>query len=93
MQDELWNVFSDTGDPVCYLIYRAGKRARQGNTTDGNGGGEPGIMRSPLAGKTAGPCAGEKTISLPRASGACFAEQKPDTRSHTPDAADERPFI
>ncbi len=93
MQDELWNVFSDTGDPVCYLIYRAGKRARRENTIDDNGGTEPGIMHSHSDGKNDGLCTGEKLRSLPRASGACFAAQKPDTRSHTPDAADERPFI
>lgn len=25
MEDQLWKLFEDTGDPVCYLLYRQAK--------------------------------------------------------------------
>ncbi|MGI5936558.1 MAG: hypothetical protein ACOX7I_07140 [Oscillospiraceae bacterium] len=39
-----WEVFKDTGDPICYLLYRAsenlGQASRQGQSA-ASGGGEP----------------------------------------------------
>jgi hypothetical protein len=30
MTDSIWEVFRDTGDPLCYLIYRAENRLELG---------------------------------------------------------------
>lgn len=36
MDKELWSVFLDTGDPVGYLLYRAGEeKKRQGKKPEG----------------------------------------------------------
>ena len=29
MDDQLWNLFCETGDPVCYLLYAAGQREKK----------------------------------------------------------------
>lgn len=43
MADGFWNVFRDTGDPLCYLLSRAGERnAADGpDKTEAEGAGAP----------------------------------------------------
>lgn len=32
MEDQLWNLFRETGDPMGYLLYRAGKKQKKAKT-------------------------------------------------------------
>jgi len=34
MDDQLWNLFRETGEPMSYLLYRAEKNSRQKKETD-----------------------------------------------------------
>ena len=34
MDDQLWNLFRETGEPMSYLLYRAEKNSRQKMETD-----------------------------------------------------------
>ena len=34
MDDQLWNLFRETGEPMSYLLYRAGKKSKQKKETD-----------------------------------------------------------
>lgn len=36
MDNELWSIFSETGDPVCYLLYKAsGKKEKRPEKSSG----------------------------------------------------------
>ena len=35
MDDQLWNVFRETGEPMGYLLYRAEKKRKQKKEADG----------------------------------------------------------
>ena len=32
--DAIWQTFAETGDPVCYMLYKAAQRGRQSKETD-----------------------------------------------------------
>ncbi len=34
MDDQLWNLFRETGEPMGYLLYRAGKNSKQKKEAD-----------------------------------------------------------
>lgn len=34
MDDQLWNLFRETGEPMGYLLYRAGKKSKQKKEAD-----------------------------------------------------------
>lgn len=36
INDAIWQTFADTGDPLCYLLYK--KAANDGGTDETNGG-------------------------------------------------------
>ena len=58
MDDQLWNLFRETGEPMSYLLYRAEKNSRQKKEADsktagdrrrGAGRNEPGAPKPPSA--------------------------------------------
>ena len=44
MEDQLWNLFLETGDPMGYLLYKAGEKS-------GNAGGQEKKEKQPKDGK------------------------------------------